>query len=110
MVGGRQPLLENDLQRKTTFIGRLSLVEDDLRWKTTFGGRRPFVGRQPLVEDDLWWKMTVGERQHLVEDDLHWILAFCLLRFAAVLVSALKSNIIPYRRMEFSVVGSRSPL
>ena len=39
MVGGRQPL-----------------VEDDHWWKTTFGGRRP------SLEDNLWWKTTYGGR------------------------------------------------
>ena len=43
--------------------GRRPLVEDDLWWKTTFGGR------QLLVEDDLWWKTTFGGRQLLVEDN-----------------------------------------
>ena len=38
MVGGRQPLVEDNLLWKTTFGGRQPLVEDDLLWKTTFGG------------------------------------------------------------------------
>ena len=49
MVGGRRPLVEEDLRRKTTSVGRQPLVEDDLWWKTTFGGG------QPSVEDDLCW-------------------------------------------------------
>ena len=53
-VGGRRPLVEDDLWWKTTYVGRRPLVEDDLWWKTTFGGRHP------LVEDDLWWKTTYG--------------------------------------------------
>ena len=57
---------------KTTFGGRRPLVEDDLQWKTTFGGR------QPSVEDDL------------LEEDLRWILACCLVRFAAFFPKGLK--------------------
>ena len=83
MVGGRRPLVEDDLRWKTTSVGRRPLekplVEDDLRWKMTFGGRRP------SVEDDLWLKTTYGGRQPSVEDDFWWkmILACCLVRFAA---------------------------
>jgi len=86
MVGGRRPLVEDDLRWKTTSVGRQPLVEDDLGWKTTFGGR------QPLVEDDLWWKMTYGGRRPSVEDDFWWktILACCLVRFAAFLSYELK--------------------
>ena len=36
-----------------------------------------------MLEDDFWWKTTFGGRQPSVEDDLQWILACCLLRFAA---------------------------
>ena len=39
MVGGRRPLVEDDLQWKTTSVGRRPLVKEDLWWKTTFGGR-----------------------------------------------------------------------
>ena len=81
MVGGRRPLVEDDLLWKTTFGGRRPSMEDDLRWKMTFCGRRPLVeddlwwktafdGRRPLVEDNLWWKTTFGGRRPLVEDDL----------------------------------------
>ena len=72
MVGGRRPLVEDDLQWKTTSVGRRPLVEDDFWWKTTFGGRRP------LVEDDFWWKT---------------ILACCLIRFAAF----IKNNVCSLR-------------
>ena len=58
--------------------GRRPLVEDDLRWKTTSVGRRPL--EKPLVEDDLRWKMTFSGRQPLVEDDLR----FALLNSAAL--------------------------
>ena len=37
---GRLPLMEDDLQLKTTFDGRLSSLVDDLQHKTTFGGRK----------------------------------------------------------------------
>ena len=46
MVGERQLLVEDDLQWKTTFVGRQPLLEDDLRWKTTFGG--PYMPPTPL--------------------------------------------------------------
>ena len=39
-----------------------------------------------MVEDYLRWKTTCGGRQPSVEDDLCWILACCLLCFAAILV------------------------
>ena len=39
MVGGRQPLVEDNLRWKTTFVGRQPSVEDDLRWKATLDGR-----------------------------------------------------------------------
>ena len=47
-----------------------------------------FSGRHPLVEDDLWlkdlqWKTTFGGRQHSSQDDHRWILACCLVCFAA---------------------------
>ena len=88
--GGRRPTVEDDLQWKTTFDGRWTLVEDTLRWKTTCSGRRPsgedglqwkmtFSGRQPLVENDLWWKTTCSGRRPSAEDDLCWILSCCLL-------------------------------
>ena len=35
------------------------------------------------MKDDLWRKTTCGRRQPSVEDDLRWILACCLVRFAA---------------------------
>ena len=81
MVGGRQPLVEDNLQWKTTFGGRWPLmedtfggrqtsVEDDLWGKTTFGGR------QPLLKDDLRWKTTFSERRPVVEDDLQWKTTF----------------------------------
>ena len=74
MVGGRRPLVEDDLQWKMTSVGRRPLVEDNLWWKTTFSGRLllvedTFSGRRPLVEDELRWKMTFGGRCLLVEDD-----------------------------------------
>ena len=75
MVGGRRPLVEDDLWWKTTFRGKRPLglttfgirqpfIEDNLRWKMTFGGRRP------SVEDKLCWKMTFGERRPFVERQL----------------------------------------
>ena len=70
MVGGRRPLVEDDLRWKTTSVGRRPLEEDDLWWKTTFGGRRL------LVEDDLRWKTTFGGRRPMVEDDLWWKTTF----------------------------------
>ena len=74
MVGGRRPLVEDDLWWRTTSVGRRPLVEDDLWRKTIFGGRRVSVEdhlrwKTPLVEDDLWWKTTFTGRQLLVEDD-----------------------------------------
>ena len=44
-------------------------MEDSLQWKTTFSGRLP------PVEDDLWWKMTYSG-QLSVEDDLQWMTTF----------------------------------
>ena len=80
MVGGRRPLVEDNLWGKMTFediiwwkmtfSGRQPLVEDDLQWKTTFGGRRH------LVEDKLWWKTSLGGRWPSVEDDLCWNTTF----------------------------------
>ena len=64
-------------QRKMTFAGRQSSVEDNLWWKTTFSGT------QPSVEDNLGLKMPFGGRQPSMEDDLQWILACCLVHFAA---------------------------
>ena len=93
-------MLEDDLWWTTTFGGRRPLVEDHLRWKTPFGGR------QPSVEDDLQWKTTFCGRQPLLEDDLHWkttfrgsrwILASCLLCFAAF-----------FKSRQFSVESSHS--
>ena len=52
-------------------VGRQPLVEDDFRWKTAISGRQPL------------WKMTFGGRQPSVKKDLCWILASCLVRFAA---------------------------
>ena len=51
-LGWRWPLVEHNLQWKTTFGGECPSVEDDLQWETTF------ARRQPLVEDDLLWKTT----------------------------------------------------
>ena len=64
MVGGRRPLVEDNLRWKTTFDGRLPLVENDLWWNMTFGGRRPLVeGDLTLVEEDnLRWKTTFCRR------------------------------------------------
>ena len=59
--GGRQPLVEDNLQWQTTFGGRQPLVEDDLLWKTIFSER------QPSVEGDLWWKMTFHGRRPLLD-------------------------------------------
>ena len=80
---GRQPLMEDDMQWRTTFNGRQHSMEDDIQWKTTFDGRRPsmkdilwwrttFNGGQPSMEDDIQWKMTFDWRLPLMEDDLHW--------------------------------------
>ena len=69
--------MEDDLWWKTTFGGIQPAVEDDLWWKTTFGGR------PPSEEDDLWWKTTFSGRRQSVEDVLRWILACCLVCFAA---------------------------
>ena len=60
-----------------TLGGRGPMVEDDLRWKTTFDGR------QPSVEHILWWKTTFGGKQPWAEDNLWWILACYLVPFAA---------------------------
>merc|ERR1712115_743812 len=82
MVGGKRPLVEDDLCWKMTFGGRRPFAEDDLRRKTTCGRRRP------SVEDNLWWKTTYGGRQPSVEDNF-WrktILACCLVRFAAFFI------------------------
>ena len=51
---------------RLNFDGRRPLVEDDIQWKTTFGGRRP------SVEDDPRGKKTFGGRRPLVENDLRW--------------------------------------
>ena len=51
-MDGRQPLMEDNLQWKTTFNGRQPLMEDDLRWKMTFDGR------WPSIKDNLWCKTT----------------------------------------------------
>ena len=59
---------------RSTFGGRRPSVEDDLRWKTTF------------LEDDLWWKTNSGRRRPYMEDNVWWILACCLVRFAALFV------------------------
>ena len=69
MVGGRRPSVEDNLRWKMTSAGRGPLVEDDLQWKKTFGGRRPFL------EDEMCLKTNFSGRC--------WILACCLLRFAA---------------------------
>ena len=45
MVGGGRPLVEDELQWKTTFCGGRTPVDDDLRWRMTFDAR------QPLMED-----------------------------------------------------------
>ena len=39
MVGGSQPLVEDNLWCKITFGVRQPSVENDLQWKTTFGVR-----------------------------------------------------------------------
>ena len=81
MLGGRRPLVEDNLQWKKTFGGRRPLVEDNLLWKTTFSGRGPsvedklwwkttFGGRWPSEEENLWLKMPLGGRRPSVEDDL----------------------------------------
>ena len=59
--GERQPSVEDDPRRKMTFCGRRLLLEDDLCWKTTF------VGRQTTEKDGLWWKTT---------DDFQWKTTF----------------------------------
>ena len=69
-----------------TFCGRRPLVEDNLQWKTTFGGR------WLSMEDNLRWKTTFGGRQPSVEDNLQWSLACCLLRFAAFFSVQTKDN------------------
>ena len=74
MVGGRQSMVEDDLWWKTTFGGRRPSVEDDPQWMMTFGRR------QPLMEDNPWWKTTFSGTRPL------WILACCLLRFAAFFI------------------------
>ena len=92
--------MKDDLRWKKTLRGRRSSVEDNLWWRTTFGGRWPsveedllckmiFVGRRPLVEDYLWWIMTFSGRQPL------WILAYCLLRFAALFCLSLSFDSFP---------------
>ena len=43
---------------------RQPIMEDNLWWKKTF------VERQPFMEDNLWWKMTFDETQPLMEDNL----------------------------------------
>ena len=48
MVGGRRPLVEDDLRWKTTSVGRRPLEKDDLWWKRTFGGRQPSLVTPPL--------------------------------------------------------------
>ena len=57
MVGGRRPLVEDEIRWKTASVGRQPLVEADLWWKTPFGGRRPLVG------ENLWWKTTFSGRR-----------------------------------------------
>ena len=88
MVGGRWPLLEDDLRWKMTFSGRWPLVEDNLEMKITF------IGGWPLVEDNLRWKTTFGRRRLSVEDDLWWKTKFGgslhLLRFTAFFRTDLK--------------------
>ena len=63
MVGGRRPMVEDDLWWKTTFGGRRTSVEGNLRWKTTFSGR------QPSMKDNLWWNMTLGGRWPYLKDN-----------------------------------------
>ena len=70
MVGGRQPMVKDDLCWMTPFGGRQPSVKDDLRWKMTFGGRRP------SVEDNLWWKTAFCGGWPSVEDDLPWKTTF----------------------------------
>jgi hypothetical protein len=57
--------MEDDLQWKTTSIGRRPPMEDDLQWKTTSNGRQPEniqsgIDQQPLI----------GSYQPPIEDDL----------------------------------------
>ena len=64
-----RPSVEDVLQWKMTFGGRLPSVKDDFRWKMTYGKR------WLSVKDDFWWKMTFSERWLSVKDDLCWKMA-----------------------------------
>ena len=57
--------------------GRRSLVDDNLQWKTTFGGRRS------SVVNTLRWKTPFSWIWPLLKDNLLWILACCIVSFAA---------------------------
>ena len=67
---GGQPLMDDDLWSKKTFVGRQPSMEDGLKRKKTFDWRRP------LIEDNLRWKTTFDERQTSMEDNLHWKTTF----------------------------------
>ena len=56
---------EDDLQWKTTSIGRWLPLEDDLHWKTTS------IERWPPLKENLHWKMTSIGRRRPLEYDLH---------------------------------------
>ena len=59
---GGIPLMEGDLQWKTTFNRKWPLMAIEPQWKT------PCEGIQPSIEDNLWWNMTFNGRQPLKED------------------------------------------
>ena len=63
---GRQPLLEDNLSRKTAFYGRWTLMEEDLWWKTIFDER------QPLMEDNLWWETAFNGRWPSINAGILW--------------------------------------
>ena len=56
---GRQPLMEEDFQRKMTFWGRGPMVEDSIWWE---------AGRPISVEDNPRYKTTFDGRRLLMED------------------------------------------
>ena len=116
--GRRRPLMEEDLQWKTTFDGRRPSMEDDLQWKITFDGRRPlieddhwrkttFEGRWPLTEDDLWRKTTFdGRRPSVGLQDITWKKYFRLLTLTATAELTLnrKSYQLSKPEIEFHVM------
>ena len=63
---GRQPLMEDSLQWKTTSDGRRPPKEDNLQLKTNYNGRHP------SIEDDLQWKITSNGRRPSMEDNLQF--------------------------------------